>query len=393
MTDIAHRARSVAALFAGVGISATGFIAMVTVVPLVAEDLLGGPRWSGLPSAFAIIGNAVGTSWLATVMAQSGRRRGLVLGYTIAGVAALAAAVAAGYSIFPLLLVSIFVLGVGYGASRLSRYAAADLYEPERRARAIGWVVWAGTIGSVLGPILLEPARQMSVLLTLPDTMGPFLLASLTMGFAGLILRIGFPRDVGARAPTSIGRGRAMANLRSAKSQIALAALVIGQVVMVLIMTMTAVHLRSEGGNLRSIGFVIAAHAFGMYALSPFSGYLSDRLGRRAIILLAGALLVSAGLVSGSAGSDVSRLALGLFLLGWGWNLGFVSGSALLTEAVPDADRTRLQGFADSIVWASAASAGLASGLLLHAVGFTRLCHLGALLALLPAAVIALRRS
>jgi MFS family permease len=107
---------------------------------------------------------------------------------------------------------------------------------------------------------------------------------------------------------------------------------------------------------------------------------------------MAGVLLVAAGLVSSGAGGDTTQLALGLFLLGWGWNLGFVSGSALLTEAVPSEDRMRLQGFADSVVWASAAAAGLSSGVLLESVGFVTLCHIGALLALVPAAVLALRR-
>ena len=158
MTDTVHRTRSISALFAGVGLSATGFIALITVTPLAAEDLLGDARWSGLPSSLAIVGTAFGTSWLAAVMARHGRRRGLLLGYFTAAIAAVFAAIGVGFAIFPLLLVAIFTLGAGYGASRLSRYAAADLYEPERQARAIGWVVWAGTIGAVLGPLRLEPA-------------------------------------------------------------------------------------------------------------------------------------------------------------------------------------------------------------------------------------------
>ncbi len=136
LTDTTHRARSISALFAGVGFSATGFIALITVTPLAAEDLLGDARWSGLPSALAIMGTAAGTSWLAAVMSRHGRRRGLLLGYFTAAIAALFAALAVGFAIFPLLLVSIFTLGAGYGASRLSRYAAADLYDAPRSVLA-----------------------------------------------------------------------------------------------------------------------------------------------------------------------------------------------------------------------------------------------------------------
>ena len=392
MTDTAHRTRSISSLFAGVGLSATGFIALITVTPLAAEDLLGDARWSGLPSSLAIVGTAFGTSWLAAVMARHGRRRGLLLGYFTAASAAVFAALGVGFAIFPLLLVAIFTLGAGYGASRLSRYAAADLYEPEHHARAIGWVVWAGTIGSVLGPVLLEPAQKAATALSLPEVMGPFLLASLAMGAAGVVIFVTFPSDVPGRARAKAS-GLPLTHLRHANAQIALVALVIGQVVMVLIMTMTPIHVRNEGGGLQSVGLVIAAHTFGMYALSPLSGYLSDRIGRKPMIVIAGVFLVASGLVSVRAGADQTLLALGLFLLGWGWNLGFVSASALLTESVPYDDRMRLQGFADSIVWASAATAGVSSGLLLHSVGFAALCHLGALMAILPAGLVALRRA
>ena len=392
MTDTTHRFRATAALFAGVGLSATGFITLITVTPLVAEDLLGSARWSGLPTALAIIGTAAGTSWLSFVMSRRGRRRGLLLGYFTAMAGSVMAAWAAGSSSFPLLALSLFVLGAGYGASRLSRYAAADFYEPERQARAIGWVVWAGTIGSVLGPILLEPSRALSTALGFPGIVGPFLVAAIAMGSAGFVLLVAFPGGSPTEASRKTSGPLPLHHLGHAKGQVALAALVIGQVVMILIMAMTPVHLRSAGGGLQSIGLVIAAHTFGMYAISPLSGYLSDHFGRRPVILMAGVLLVAAGLVSSGAGGDTTQLALGLFLLGWGWNLGFVSGSALLTEAVPSEDRMRLQGFADSVVWASAAAAGLSSGVLLESVGFVTLCHIGALLALVPAAVLALRR-
>ncbi len=221
---------------------------------------------------------------------------------------------------------------------------------------------------------------------------GPFLLASLAMGAAGLVVFVAFPSDVRGKARNTAS-GLPLTHLRKANAQIALGALVIGQVVMVLIMTMTPIHVRNEGGGLKAVGLIIAAHTFGMYALSPLSGYLSDRIGRKPMIVIAGAFLVASGVVSSSAGANQTLLALGLFLLGWGWNLGFVSGSALLTAAVPYNDRMRLQGFADTIVWSSAAIAGVSSGLLLHSVGYPALCRLGALVAIVPAALVALRRA
>jgi MFS family permease len=364
---------------------------LITATPLAAEELLGAARWSGLPSALAIMGTAAGSSWLAAVMSRHGRRRGLLLGYFTAATAAVFAALAVGLSSFPLLLASVFTIGAGYGANRLSRYAAADLYQPERQARAIGWVVWAGTIGSVLGPVLLEPTQRATGALSLPAVTGPFLLTSLAMCAAGLVVFVAFPSDVRGRARHT-SRALPFTHLRLANARVALVALVIGELVMVLIMTMTPIHVRNEGHGLDTVGLVIAAHTSGMFALSPLSGYLSDRVGRRPMIVIAGVFLVASGLVSSSAGASQGWLALGLFLLGWGWNLGFVSGSALLTEAVPYDERVRLQGFTDTVVWSSAAIAGVSSGLLLHSIGYPALCRLGALVAIVPTALIALGR-
>ena len=391
LSSSVHRTRSVAALFAGVGFSATGFIAIVTVTPLVAEDLLASARWSGLPSSLAIVGTAAGTTWLSSVMARHGRRRGLLLGYFTAGLAAGLAGAFAGMGSFPLFALAIFGLGAGYGASRLSRYAAADLYEPEHRARAIGWVVWAGTIGSVFGPNLLEPMRALAASAGLPEVVGPFLLASAAMSAAGVVLLAVLPAD-SFRAEPKRAPSAGLAPLREPGAAVALTALVIGQVVMILIMTMTPVHVRGEGGGLSAIGLVIASHTFGMYALSPLSGYVSDRLGQRPTIVAAGIVLVASGIVSARAGSSTELLALGLFLLGWGWNLGFVAASALLTDSVAADQRMRVQGFADSVVWTSAALAGLSSGVILSAFGYVMLCLLGAALSLVPMSLIGLRR-
>jgi len=385
------RTRSMAALFAGVGFSATGFIALVTVTPLVAEDLLGSSRWSGFPSSLAIVGTAFGTTWLSAVMSRHGRKKGLLVGYFTAAAAASVAALGAGLELFPLLAVAIFGLGAGYGASRLSRYAASDLYAPEQQARAISWVVWAGTFGSVLGPTLLEPSRRFSVSLGGSSTVGPFLLVALAMGAAGTVVWLGLPKD--SHRPSGRPRARATFDqLRTPNAQTALLALVVGQVVMLLIMTMTPVHIRGAGGGLSSIGIVIAAHTFGMYALSPLSGWLCDRIGRRPTIVVAGTLLVTAAVTSATAGSSTPHLATGLFLLGWGWNLGFVAGSALLTESVPQEDRMPVQGLADSIVWTSAAVAGLSSGLLQDLAGFAVLCSVGAVMALAPMSFVTFRR-
>ena len=163
------------ALFASAGLSSTGYIAAIIVAPLIAEDLLGSATLSGLPSAVPVIGMAIGSMMLSTRMAKRGRRSGLILGYAVVAVAAVLAVVATNLASFSLFSIAMFALGTGHSANRLTRYAAADLYEPARRASAIGWIIWAGTIGSIAGPALLEPARIIATWFGTAETSGAYL--------------------------------------------------------------------------------------------------------------------------------------------------------------------------------------------------------------------------
>lgn len=384
MTESIHRTRAAAALFVGVAISAMAYTLIAAYLPLAAEDILGDAHWSGLPSALAVVGMAFGTTWLSAIMLRHGRRRGLVTGYALAAVSAVVAALGAGTGMFPLLALAIFCLGAGYSANRLSRYAAAELYEPSRRASAIGWNVWGATVGAVTGPMLLAPVHDGTRVLGLPEAMGPFLGAALVYTVAVVALRILFPTvRAGLRtASETAGEDESLAS--SSGVRLALAAMVVGQVVMVLIMTMTPIHIRDGGQGLHTIGIVVASHTFGMYALSPISGFLCDRIGRVPLIAAATLFLCSSGLLAAAAPTGSLTLAFALFLLGLGWNFNFVAGSALLTESTPAARRVRVQGIADSLVWTSAAVAGVGSGLLLAEVGYVTLSHIGALVSLVP---------
>jgi MFS family permease len=373
------------ALFAGVALSAMGYTVLVTFLPLVSEDLLGNPRWSGIPSAFGTVGTAFGAAWLSRLIVRRGRRSGLVFGYLLAAAAAIAAAFAAAGSLFPVLALGLFGVGAGYASARLSRYAAAAFYEPEKRSAAIGWNVWAATVGSVVGPLLLAPIRASAELFDFPGVMGPFFMTSIAFGAAGIALAVLFPARVSEIAGTSPGiEERDDRPHSAADARLALVALVTGQVVMVFIMTMTPIHIRDGGHGLHAVGAVMASHTFGMYALSPVAGWLSDRLGRRPVILLAVGFLCASGILAAlSAPGSISH-GLALLLLGLGWCFGFVAASALLTESTPRHDRVRIQGTADAWVWGAAALAGVASGLVLAEVGYVMLSVAGAAFSLAP---------
>ena len=380
-------------LFSAVALAAIGYIPAFSVAPLVAEDLFGSPRWSGLPSSIAVFGMALGASFLSSVMARRGRNFGLLLGFAVSTLAVMVAAWGVQAASFPIFLISLFIFGGGYGARHLARYAAGDLYPLEHRGAAISIVVWAGTIGSIVGPLLLKPSQQFALGFGLTGLVGPYLLAAVASVFAWLLLKLLLPPLPHPKTPSSAAKEDALPAPRVRKRQLlspprlrfALVAMMVGQFVMVLIMSMTPVHIRHAGEDLSVVGLVFAAHTFGMFALSPLTGILADRWGRVPVILTGEAMLIASGLLAAPAtGNDQVRLVISLFLLGLGWNFGFVGGSALLTESVPEEHRLRIQGFADTIVWSSAAAGSLIAGVLLDIIEYRGLGYFGAAVSLIP---------
>ena len=395
------RKRALRVLVAGVALGSTGHIAAATVASIVADDIAGTSALSGAPGAAVVFGAALGASLLSAIMARRGRRPGLTLGYVIGVVGAVVAIVAiVGQSIGGL-LAGTLLIGFGNSSNQLSRYVAADMVPTAGRASAISTVVWATTIGAVLGPNLVGPSGVVAEWLGLPALAGAYLVPIV---FVGLAAALSFtflrpdPYELGHEiAPVRGADDPAARPLRELLVRpsvgAALVALVAGQVVMVLIMTMTPVHMAAHGHQVESIGLVISGHTFGMFALAPISGRLTDRFGSFRVIAAGLVVLAIASVMAAIAPPDGGVvLFLALFLLGYGWNLGFVAGSTLLTAGVDVADRTRLQGAVESVIWSSAIAASLGSGIVLAYASFAALGLLGIALVVVPLWIIVARR-
>ncbi|MEO6349220.1 MAG: MFS transporter, partial [Candidatus Limnocylindrales bacterium] len=159
MTDKPLRAlrrRTVGVLFAGVALGSTGHIAAVTVTSIVALELSKDRALAGLPAAAVVLGAAIGATILGAVMGRWGRRPGLAGGYLVGVIGAVIAVAGIVVLSFPILLIGCLAIGFGNSSNQLSRYAAADMYPSTRRASAIGIVVWAATVGAVIGPNLVQ---------------------------------------------------------------------------------------------------------------------------------------------------------------------------------------------------------------------------------------------
>ena len=396
----ALRRRAVGVLFAGVALGSTGHIAAVTVTSIVALALTGERTLAGLPAASVVLGAAVGATVLGAIMGRWGRRPGLATGYAVGVVGALIAVAGIVVQSFPILLAGSLAIGFGNSSNQLSRYAAADMYPNARRASAIGIVVWAATVGAVIGPNLIQLSGDVAVALGLPRLSGPYLVPVVLVGLAAILSSVFLrpdPRDLAdvpadgsppALPPAPVGEV-----LRRPTVALAVLALIAGQFVMVLIMTMTPLHMTDHGHDLSAVGIVISAHVFGMYALAPVSGRLTDRIGTLPIIASGLAIILFAAVLSAlAAPSEELVLLIALFLLGWGWNLGFVAGSSLLTGAVSVTERARVQGVSDALIWSTSAIASVGSGFVVGAWGFATLGILGAVIVGVVGAVLLLGR-
>jgi MFS family permease len=396
------RRRMLWTLFAISALGSTGYIAAITVGTLVAAEIHGDATLGGVPTAAATIGTATAAGFLSGLMLRIGRRAGLLSGLLVGVVGAVLAVVAVLASSILLLLGASMLTGFANGVGNLGRYVAADLVPTDRRASAIGTVVWGSTIGAVSGPNLVAPAGVVAEALGLPALVGAYGLTVLFIGLAALLAFVLLRPEPYALADPSALVVRPAHEAPVARGELlgrpavlmALVTLVAGQVVMVLIMTMTPIHLIDHGHGLETVGFVLSAHTFGMFALSPISGRLTDRFGSIAIIAAGLTTLAVAAILAAVAPPDGGLvLTLALFLLGYGWNLGFVAGSALLTRGLALGERTRVQGLADGTIWSSGAVASLTSGVVVAGASYTALGLLGLALLVPPAILLATRRS
>jgi MFS family permease len=406
MTSVPSAPARLGAYVLSVAIGSTAYIALFTAQTIAAREITGSAELAGLPSSLGTLGTAFALGVLTAIMARAGRRRGLVVGYGVAVAGAAASVFAISLASFPLLAAGGVAVGFGNAALQLTRYAAADLVDPARRARALSIVVWASTVGAVLGPNLVDPAGRVARALGRPPLEGG--LAVTALAFAAVVVIAArtaprrTPHDIatpiaGAGAFARLGgpvTGGRLSSLRAPRVRVALLGLLAGQIVMNLIMTMTPVHVHEMGEPLSTVGFVISAHTLGMFALAPLSARVIDRFGQVPVILAGFVVLAVAAVLAAIAmQTQLPVLVLGLFLLGYGWNLSFVAGSSLLALGSSVDERIRLQGLADVLVWTATAAAGASSGLILEAIGYQGLATVGGILLVLPAAaVLVLRR-
>lgn len=341
---------------------------------------MAGQQWGGMSATLSTLGAALWALVLARVVVRFGRRAALTVGMFLGMLGAAAVLIAAQISSFPLLLVGFVLIGGGTAVGFQVRFVAADVSPVATRGRNLSLIMWATTIGAVIGPNLFNVAESLGDALGLAEHSGSYVISLAAQLVAVIALQVGLRPDpmgaVGAVRAGGVGKKKAKEDQPRLTEQsdhgapltgrrlivAAIGVIAIGHFLMVSIMAMTPVHLEGHGASLTMIGITISAHVAGMYALSPLFGILADRWGRYAVIVLGWAMQgISALLLIVAPGNSVATI-VSLILLGTGWSAIVIAGSALLVDATPDPERPRIQGRSDFFMNIAGAGGGALAG-------------------------------
>lgn len=380
---------SISQIFGGAGLAAG-----VTVGALIAQQMLGTDAFAGLPSALFTLGSAGSALIVGRLSQRYGRRTGLSAGFMIGGLGAIGVIMAAIINSIFLLFISLLIYGAGTATNLQARYAGTDLANHKQRATAVSITMVFTTFGAVAGPSLVNVMGDFALSIGVPSLAGPFILAAAAYMLAGGVLFIMLRPDplviartieVANEEPGDKGHLAATEHTENKKGIIVGATvMVLTQIVMVAIMTMTPVHMRHHGHDLGAVGLVIGFHIGAMYLPSLVTGVLVDRLGRTAMAISSGTTLLLAGVIAAFApGDSMVLLVIALSLLGLGWNFGLISGTALIVDSTDSATRAKTQGTVDVLIALSGAAGGALSGMIVAGSSYLALSFTGGILSLL----------
>ncbi|MES5847137.1 MULTISPECIES: MFS transporter [unclassified Bacillus cereus group] len=378
---------SISQMFGGAGLAAG-----ITVGALLAQQMLGTDAFAGLPAAMFTMGSAIAAFFVGKLSQKYGRRVGLAAGFIVGGLGAIGVVLAALINSIILLLVSLLIYGAGTATNLQARYAGTDLANKKQRATAISITMVMTTFGAVAGPNLVGVMGRFAHSIGIPELAGPFILSAAAFILAGLVLFVMLRPDpllianmIETYKQEHTYKGQPVTEeAKENKRGITVGAIVmiLTQIVMVAIMTMTPVHMGHHGHALSAVGLVIGFHVGAMYLPSLVTGILIDKIGRTTMSIAGGVILLAAGVIAAIAPSDsLILLIVALSLLGLGWNLGLISGTAQIVDATIPSTRAKTQGKIDVFIALAGASGGAMSGMVVANSSYAALSLAGGVLA------------
>ena len=389
-------------LFTTESLFSAAYIASVTLLSINATQLGGSDAMAGVPSTVALLGRAAFAVPIGWLMDRAGRRPAIVLGYFLGALGLMVGGLSIGWQSFLVLCLGAGLTGMANGASQQTRFIASEVWPQAHRARIIGLIVFAGTIGAIGGPLLVAPAVALAQSFGLSPNAGPYFVgALLTLVAMGLTFALLRPDPMRLSKALEVPAGNVGAPPVVARPlgaifaqpmvQLAVASMVVGQLVMTLVMVITPVYMYHLHHSTGEISLVFMAHTLGMFGLATVTGSLIDRSGSRPMMAYGAFLLIVASLMTPVA-SSVWALAIALFVLGLGWNFCFVAGSTLLSGQLHYSERGRVQGTNDMLVALASGTGSLLTGTIFAASGMLGVGAIGLALSLIFAVFASWRR-
>ncbi len=368
--SISTEERIIGTIFASQSLFAAAIIASFTLMPIIAVELSGSESAAGIPNTVNLLARSAFALPLGWLMDRIGRRLGLSIGFGLAVMGFVLSVFALINGSFVLFCLGFGLVGAGRGSIDQGRYIAAEMQPHDQRAKAVGFIVFAGTVGAIGGPLLVQPSSDFANTFGLPPETGPYLVGTIACIIALLLVFFLLKPDplelskqfVETLAKDGTNEKRPLIQIFAQPlAQLAVAAMVVAQLVMTLIMVITPLHMNYLHHSTAAISGVIMAHTLGMFGLSGVTGWLIDKYGRISIIIIGAVILVMASILT-PLSDALPPLAFALFLLGLGWNFCFVAGSSLLSDTLRSTERGRAQGASDTLVALSSGVGSLATG-------------------------------
>lgn len=359
---------SVWGLALGQALLITGNILLISVNALIGQNLTPKPELATLPVAVQFIGLMAATLPAAQIMRIMGRKFGFCLGNLIGLTGALLACYAISRADFTLFCISTTLIGVAIGIGQQYRFAAVEACQPADRPRAISLVMAGGVLAAIVGPTL---AVWSDKIWPQPEFLGAFAALVVLYGINFLLIAgLPLPR------PTLAEQTGAMRTYRQLVQQpkliTAIIAGAIGYGVMILVMTATPIAMHHHHHDFRNTASVIQWHVLGMFLPSFITGRLISRWGEVNVIQVGCGLLIAC-VAFAQIGTQYWHFWFSLVALGVGWNFTFIGATSLLTTSYQPAEKARVQGTNDFLVFGFSAVASLLAGHMQARLGWSLL--------------------
>jgi len=339
---------------------------IIITAGLVGTQIAPSLSWATLPVSTFVIGTALSTVPASLFMRRVGRRPGFLTGAGFGVIGALICVIAIFQRNFWLFSFGTMLQGTYQAFAGYYRFAAADTASAAFRPKAISWVMVGGIAAALFGPMIVIVSRGLFEPVMFAGNFAA--VAVLSIVAMGIVSMVRIPHT---REEASSTDARPLGEILSQPRLIV--AILCGMMaygMMNLVMTATPLAMVACGFTVDDSAWVIQWHALAMYIPSFFTGSLIARFGVEKVLASGMALLALAG-AAGIAGIDYANFAIGLILLGIGWNFGYVGGTALVTECYRPSEKAKVQAVNDLCVFATVATASLTSGKLLAFFGWS----------------------